>query len=255
MLTRNQAKLITSLHQKKFRKEENLFIAEGEKVVSDLLLSEVYVREIYCTEEFVTRQTKTSAFYGRKNLVIIEEDELKKISALSTPQQVLALADIPGEDEDINYESGLKLVFDNIKDPGNMGTLIRTADWFGIREVICSLECVDCYNPKVVQGAMGSLFRLKMFNRNLKELFHINSSKNNLPVYGMVLNGNNIYEEELFKDGFILIGNESTGIEEEHISFISKALTIPASSSTKANSLNVAIASGIVCSEFFRRKQ
>lgn len=254
MLTRNQAKLITSLHQKKFRKEENLFIAEGEKVVSDLLLSEIYVREIYCTEEFVTRQTKTSAFYGRKNLVIVEEDELRKISALSTPQHVLALADIPGEEVEINYTGGIKLVLDNIKDPGNMGTLIRTADWFGIDEVICSEECVDIYNPKVVQGAMGSLFRLRMYNRNLKDIFKINRSKNNLPVYGTVLKGSNIYDEELSKDGFILIGNESTGIDEEHITFITKALTIPASSSTKADSLNVAIAAGIACSEFFRRK-
>ncbi len=254
MLTRNQAKLITSLQQKKFRKEENLFIAEGEKVVTDLLLSEIYVREIYCTEEFVTRQSKSSAFYGKKNLVIIEQEELRKISALSTPQHVLALADIPGEEADINYAGGLKLVLDNIKDPGNMGTLIRTADWFGINEVICSEECVDCFNPKVVQGAMGSLFRLKLFSRNLKKLFDLNESKNSLPVYGTVLNGRNIYEEELSKNGFILIGNESVGIEEEHISFITNALTIPASPSTKADSLNAAIAAGIVCSEFFRRK-
>jgi TrmH family RNA methyltransferase len=186
--------------------------------------------------------------------VIIEQEELRKISALSTPQHVLALADIPGEEADINYAGGLKLVLDNIKDPGNMGTLIRTADWFGINEVICSEECVDCYNPKVVQGAMGSLFRLKLFSRNLKELFDLNESKNSLPVYGTVLNGRNIYEEELSKNGFILIGNESVGIEEEHISFITNALTIPASPLTKADSLNAAIAAGIVCSEFFRRK-
>ena len=253
MLSKNQIKSITSLHHKKFRREENLFIAEGEKVVGDLLISGWDVKAVYGVQEFFQMLPGSIRISKSTEIILVTDDELRKISVQTTPQRVLAIAEIPSDKNDINFENGLKLVLDEINDPGNFGTIIRVADWFGIGEIICSENSVDCFNPKVVQSAMGSLFRSTVFYRELNDVFKKNKSDKNLPVYGTVLDGKNIFEEDLGADGFIILGNESAGISNDLFPFISTSLTIPSYSSNKIDSLNVAVAAGIVCAEFRKR--
>ena len=252
MLSKNQIKDITALHHKKYRREESLFIAEGEKVVEDLLKSGWRVIAVYGTQEFFQRLSGNILIPKNTEIILVTNEELKKISTQSSPQNVLAVAEMPSDVKEIDFGKGLKLVLDNISDPGNLGTLIRIADWFGIDEIICSENTVDCFNPKVVQSAMGSLFRVNFFYRDLIEVFRTNISEKSLPVYGTVLNGKNIYEEKLSKNGFILVGNESYGISEELFPLITMELTIPSFGGSRVDSLNVAVATGIVCAEFRR---
>ena len=163
MLSKNQIKDITALHHKKYRREESLFIAEGEKVVEDLLKSGWRVIAVYGTQEFFQRLSGNILIPKNTEIILVTNEELKKISTQSSPQNVLAVAEMPSDVKEIDFGKGLKLVLDNISDPGNLGTLIRIADWFGIDEIICSENTVDCFNPKVVQSAMGSLFRVNFF--------------------------------------------------------------------------------------------
>jgi RNA methyltransferase, TrmH family len=252
MISKKQVSLITSLQHKKFRKEHGLFIAEGEKVVSELLHSDFVVRELYMTEPYHEnsfQQLKTNI-----SPVIITDDELNKISALTTPQQILALAEIPDYPSELStLKDNLTLVLDNIKDPGNLGTIIRIADWFGIPSIICSETSTDAFNPKVVQASMGSLFRTKVFYSSLENLFEENKKKDNIPVYGTLIKGENIYKSTLSQSGLILIGNESEGISADLKKYVTHPLTIPSFSKSNIDSLNAAIATGIICSEFRRR--
>ena len=252
MLSKNQIKLIASLRLKKFRKTENLFVVEGAKIVYELLASDWNIKVIYGTEEFF-QTFKNSKLTGDVELVRVTEDELQKISSLTTPQQTLAIAEIPLPKPNINFDSGLFLLLDGINDPGNLGTIIRIADWFGISEIICSENTVDCYNSKVVQASMGSLFRINVSYNDLTSLLKDNAMNKKLPVYGTVLNGKNIFDEKLSDSGFILIGNESTGIDPKNLECISHPITIPSFNGSNADSLNAAVAAGIVCAEFRRR--
>ena len=172
MISKNVIKSITALHYKKYRKEENLFIAEGEKVVSDLLTSGWYIKSIYGTDSFFRKIDGKIKIPKRVTIELVSEEELKKISGMTTPHQVLAVVEIPENNNDIDFDKGLKLVLDGISDPGNLGTIIRIADWFGIKEIICSENTVDCFNQKVVQSAMGSLFRMKIIYRDLNDIFN-----------------------------------------------------------------------------------
>ncbi len=253
MLSKNQIKNISALHQKKFRKEENLFIAEGEKVVFDLLDSGWKVKAVYGLQEFFQRLPNGLTISKEVEMVLVTENELKKISTMTTPQNVLAVVEIPDENKKINYDKGLKLVLDNIGDPGNLGTLIRIAAWFGVDQIICSEHSVDCFNPKVVQSAMGALFKTDIFYCDLKEVFEYNKLQKKLPVFGTVLDGKNIYDDELVSDAFILIGNESTGINHDLFSFITNKITIPSFGNRRIDSLNVAVATGIICAEFRKK--
>ena len=253
MISNAQSKLVRSLHQKKYRQEEGLFIAEGEKVVNDLIASGWKVKFLFGTDEYLAKNKEHLA--SLKDAVVVEagEKELEKISALTTAPPVLAVAYIPNDVTPINYDAGLKLVLDEIKDPGNLGALLRIADWFGITEVICSENCVDAFNPKVVQGAMGSLFHLDVHFVNLEDVFRKNASAKKLPVYGTLLEGENIFEAKLSADGFIVMGNESIGISAGVKPFITHALRIPDFSkgvNGKPESLNVSVAAGIVCALF-----
>jgi TrmH family RNA methyltransferase len=252
MISKNQIKNITALHMKKFRKEHRMFIAEGEKVVSDLLKSTWRVDTIFATGAYFQRMKSDIRISPSVEIVFVTEEELKKISALTTPQHVLAVAEIPEEAEK-EYINGLHLVLDGISDPGNMGTLIRTADWFGIDEIICSHDTVDCFNPKVVQATMGSLFRVNIVYTDLEKIFSRNQGRNQLPVYGSTLNGKNIYHEKLVQDAFIVAGNESGGIGSALLKYFTHPVTIPRHEKSSAESLNVAIATGIVCAEFRRK--
>jgi TrmH family RNA methyltransferase len=231
-ITKNQLKLIRSLQQKKYRKENNLFIVEGVKNIEELLKSNATINSIYATSDW-------KGFYEHKTN--ITNKELSQMSTLSTPDKVLALVQFP--DQNLKTTSSLILVLDNINDPGNLGTIIRAADWFGVYQIICSENSVDCFNPKVVQATKGSIFRTNVIYTNLVDFF----TSNKLPVYGATLKGTNLRESKL-QDGVVLMGSESHGISDELMQFVTHEVSI--SKFGEAESLNVAIATSIILNEF-----
>jgi len=240
MLSKNQIKLITSLQQKKYRKQEQLFFAEGVKVVQELLHSNFELQEL-----FTTKQDFLSV--SKDKLHAISEAELKKISALATPNSCLAVFKIPKAKE--MKESGLILALDDVRDPGNLGTIIRLCDWFGIEMLFCSEETVDVYNPKVVQATMGSISRVNVVYGDL-ESFLI---KTKLTVFGTFMDGKNIYQESLPNDGVIVMGNEANGISEAVEKLVTDRIAIPRFGDLQiTESLNVATATAIILSEFKR---
>ena len=240
MVIKNQIKLITSLQQKKYRVANQLFFAEGIKVIQELLESNFELVQLYSTlDDFeeVSHDKKT----------IIHESDLKKISALATPNTCLAVFKIQIEKK-IN-ESGLILALDSVRDPGNLGTILRLCDWFGISQIICSKDAVDIYNPKVVQATMGSLARVNVNYIDLETFI----SQTPLPVFGTFMDGSNIYKTNLPQEGIIIMGNEANGISPEIEKLIKNKLTIPRFGTLqKTESLNVATATAIVLSEFRR---
>ncbi len=240
MLSKNQIKLITSLHQKKQRLTNQLFFAEGIKVIQELVESNFELVHLYTTQndfEEVSNDKKT----------IITDDDLKKISTLSTPNSCLAVFKVPAQKKII--ESGLILALDSIRDPGNLGTILRLCDWFGITQVLCSKETVDIYNPKVVQATMGSIARVNVNYVDLESYI----SQTKLPVFGTFMDGNNIYKSTLPQEGIIIMGNEANGISPEIENLIKNRLSIPRFGTLqKTESLNVATATAIILSEFKR---
>ncbi|HEX8014762.1 MAG TPA: RNA methyltransferase [Flavobacterium sp.] len=241
MISKNQIKLISGLHQKKQRFANQLFFAEGIKVIQELLQSNFELEHLFTTQN----DFETVEFSKR---VSITEQELKKISALSTPNTCLAVFKIPAENPII--DSGLIVALDDIRDPGNLGTILRLCDWFGIQQIICSKETVDIYNPKVVQATMGSITRVNVNYVDLKSF--ITNAK--LPVFGTFMNGENIYQSVLPQNGIIIMGNEANGISAEIEKMVTSRLTIPRFGTLqKTESLNVATATAIVLSEFKRK--
>lgn len=237
-ISKNQLKLITSLSQKKYRQKHKLFVAEGVKVVNELLNSSFELQQLLATEDFDTQN---------KNCQIISNEELRKISSLKTPNKVLGIFKIPAEKEISN--KGLILVLDDINDPGNLGTIIRLCDWFGVTTLVCSNETVDCYNQKVVQSSMGSLTRLDIKYLNLKEyLFNTE-----LPTFVADMDGENVYKKELPKEAVLIMGNEANGVSDEIKSLIKHKISIPRFGNLQeTESLNVATATAILLSEFRR---
>jgi len=240
MVSKNQIKLISGLHQKKQRSTHQLFFAEGVKVIQELLQSNFELEHLYTTQnDFETVESSKRT--------LINEQELKKISALTTPNSCLAVFKIPVENKII--ETGLILALDNIRDPGNLGTILRLCDWFGIKQIICSKETVDIYNPKVVQATMGSIARVNVNYVDLETFL----SQTELPVFGTFMNGDNIYQSALPQNGIIIMGNEANGISTEIEKMVKIRLTIPRFGELqKTESLNVATATGIILSEFKR---
>jgi TrmH family RNA methyltransferase len=240
MVSKNQIKLISSLHQKKHRQTHQLFLAEGIKGIQELLDAHFELDHLYTTEfDFETVSD------SHKTLVTLAD--LKKMSALATPNTCLAVFKIPKEKE-IN-SSGLIVALDDIRDPGNLGTILRLCDWFGIEQLICSKETVDLYNPKVVQATMGSIARVNVSYLDLKNF--ISNSK--LPVFGTFMEGDMIYSTTLPQEGIIVMGNEANGISTELEKIIKNRLTIPRFGTLqKTESLNVATATAIVLNEFRR---
>ena len=241
MLSKNQIKLIRSLEQKKNRKAEGLFVAEGPKVVGDLLRAGFTPYAIYSTQE-------------RPDARLVSESELQRISFLQHPQEVLAVFHIPSAESSISLlsdTSKLSLALDGIQDPGNMGTIIRIADWFGIDTIFCSPDTVDVHNPKVVQATMGSIAHVHIIYTDLPTLL----AEADCPVYGTLLDGEDIYQQELSTNGIIVMGNEGNGISPSVRECITQKLYIPNFhvGTETAESLNVAIATAITCSEFRRR--
>ena len=243
MISKNQIKYIRQLEQKKFRKRENCFVAEGPKVVGDLM------KRYQPKAIFATRAWLEGAGIGSQATEITDE-ELRRISFLQNPQQVLALFLIPST---IFYQpSTLSLALDSVQDPGNLGTIIRIADWFGIDTIYCSEDTADAYNPKVVQATMGSLAHVHIIYCDLLQLF--DALPPSYPVYGTLLDGDDIYQQPLSQEGIIVMGNEGNGISEAVRQRVTRRLLIPNfHQGESAESLNVAIATAITCSEFRRR--
>jgi len=246
MISKSQISFIKSLHQKKIRKEQGLFIVEGLKSIQEFINSDYVVDSVYYTENLMPKLDNLS-----RNIksVQITEPELSRISALSTPQSILAVVKIPKQ-TDLNIkklEGSFLLALDGVQDPGNLGTIIRTADWFGLNTILCSMDTADAYNPKVVQASMGSLSRVNIIYTDLEVLF----SQINIPVYGAVLEGKSIYETDFGEQGVVLLGNEGNGISKRLLDRINYPITIPRYG--KAESLNVAISASIFCSELRRK--
>ena len=241
MVSKNQIKLITSLQQKKYRKQEQLFFAEGVKVVQELLNSNFELQDLFTTkQDFLT--------VPKNKVHAISEAELKKISALTTPNTCLAVFKIPKAKQMV--EKGLLVALDDVRDPGNLGTIIRLCDWFGIETLFCSEESVDIYNPKVVQATMGSISRVNVVYGNLETFL----SQTKLPVFGTFMDGKNIYQEELPKEGIIVMGNEANGISTSVEKLVSERIAIPRFGNLQVTeSLNVATATAIILSEFKRK--
>lgn len=249
MLTAQQVKLIKSLQNKKFRFESGLFVAEGEKLVNDLLNGNLSFRTVYHTSEWVI-----PAGVRNRNYQQVSPKEMERISSLVNPSTVLAVIEYP------NYEvkhsellESLTLVLDDIQDPGNLGTIIRLADWFGIDTIVCSQGTADAFSPKVVQASMGAISRVKVAYCNLPDFFR--EFNGTFPVYGTFIDGIDIYATSLNPTGLIVMGNEGSGISREVERFISSKLRIPnfAKNRESVESLNVAMATAIICSEFRRR--
>ena len=240
MLSKNQIKLITSLQQKKQRFAHQLFFAEGIKGIQELLASNFELVHLYTTQNDFDEVSNDKK-------VLLDEHELKKITALATPNTCLAVFKIPSEKKII--ESGLILALDSIRDPGNLGTILRLCDWFGIGQLICSKETVDIYNPKVVQATMGSIARVNVNYIDLETFI----SQTQLAVFGTFMDGTNIYKTDLPQKGIIIMGNEANGISPEIEKLIKNRLTIPRFGTLqKTESLNVATATAVILSEFRR---
>ncbi|WP_297928344.1 RNA methyltransferase [uncultured Coprobacter sp.] len=247
MLSKNKIKFIHSLELKKTRQETGCFVAEGNKLVNDTMRS-FDCRLLVATASWLEGHSELKA----EEIIEVSSEEIKKASLLKTPQDVIAVYRIP--DYSINFEclaERLSIALDMVQDPGNMGTIIRLADWYGIENVFCSLGCADVYNPKTVQATMGALARVKVCYVDLKDLFE----KVKIPVYGTFLNGEDIYKSELTSHGIIVMGNEGKGISGNLERYISKRLFIPnyPQGRETTESLNVAVATAVVCAEFRRR--
>lgn len=247
MLSKNQIKSIVSLHSSKNRRKESKFIAEGVKIVEELLNSDFKIAAIFAVSDWVEDNEGCA-----EHIFQVSEKELQRISMLKTPNKVLAVVDFP-EINALDFEDGdLVLALDTIQDPGNLGTIIRIADWFGINKIVCSNDTADVFNPKVVQATMGAFSRVKLYYTNLANW--ISNLPEKTPVYGTILNGDNMYETELSESGVIIMGNEGNGISGEVQQLLSKGIKIPAYGNSQMESLNVAVATSIICAEFRRKK-
>ena len=239
-ISKNQLKLITSLSQKKYRQKHDLFIAEGVKVLNELLNSTFEIETLFCTDDF-------EATISEEKVVRISETELKKVSTLKSPNKALGIFKIPKEKAVQN--SGLTIALDAINDPGNLGTIIRLCDWFGVTQLVCSKDTVDCYNQKVVQASMGSLTRVSIHYTDLENYI----TKSNLDTFIADMDGENVYKTKLPKEGILIMGNEANGVSEEIKSLLQYKISIPRFGETQeTESLNVATATAILLSEFKR---
>ena len=254
MLSHNQAKLLTALQVKKYRQKYRKFVVEGEKMVAELLAQQhIGVSALFATAAWMEQNALVvSAFLDKTTLV--SEAELKKISTLSTPNAVLAVVEMPHsfepsdpESEGVPYPTLLRsaacFYLDGLQDPGNVGTILRTADWFGLPAVFCSPDCADVFSPKVVQASMGAVLRIRTAEIPLAVLM---ATTPGIPVMGAVLGGQNVFEMSLPAHGLLVIGNEGRGISPEVEALLTHRLTIPRHPQGKAESLNAAVAAGIL---------
>lgn len=246
MLSKAKVKYIQRLRQKKQRYKEQAFVVEGEKIVLELLQQQTLsIQALYATAEFVERYQGVLSLF-QHSTTVVNNKELQQLSLLTTPNQVLAVVEMPKYTPFINkIQTSLHLVLENIQDPGNFGTILRIADWFGLPQLFCSKGCVDWANPKVIQASMGSFLRVPVHYVDVPALF---AEHPELPVYGAVLGGENVYQTTLQQPSFLMIGNEGQGLSEDTQALLSHRLTIPKIGA--AESLNAGVATGILCALF-----
>ena len=236
MLSRNEFKYIQSLFDKKNRQEEGLFIAEGPKLIEELLKNNYSIKKIYATDNWIAENLDYT-----DNITIVNEAELSRMSGLQNANKVLAIVH-QRENVFPTLDNHFSIVLDSIQDPGNFGTIIRIADWYGIKNILCSEDCVELYNPKVIQSTMGSFVRVHCWYGAIANVLHESS----MPIYGALLDGKNVQLQNKVKEGFLVIGNEGKGISKEILPYINHAITIPRIGG--AESLNAAVATGIILS-------
>ena len=254
MISRNKARFIISLQKKKVREEEGLFIIEGDKLVKEFLSARVPVKTLIANKEFITALPALSK-ECIEEVEVASYEELKQVSALKTPHNALAVVHIPERKMNPDdFFDKLCVALDFVQDPGNLGTIIRAAAWFGIGNIVCSNDCVDVYNPKVVQATMGAILQVNVYYSDLKKLASLANEKG-VPVFGTLLTGESIYSQKLGTRGIIMLGNESTGLSDELMPFITKKIMIPGVGQARPGieSLNVGMAASVVFSEFFRQ--
>jgi len=250
MLSKNRIKIIKSLNHKKGREKENCFLAEGDKIVNEALKSNFSVEYIIATSTFID---SNPLICNPKDTIEVTKKEIQNASLLKSPQNVMAIIHLPENTFSISsLKNQFSIALDSIQDPGNMGTIIRIADWFGIQHIICSNDTVDCFSPKVIQASMGAIFRVKVHYTNMESTIKkIKELK--IPVFGTFLEGDNIFKEPLPSTGILVMGNEGNGISEKISHYIDKRITIPSFGKSGTESLNVGTATAICCAEFKRR--
>lgn len=254
MISKTRAKFIISLQKKKERDKENLFIIEGDKLIREFLIAGRNLKILAAKPEFINSLTEEMLDHAGE-IESISHEELKQMSLMTTPHNAIAVVYKP----DLSFNSDeilskLSVLLDCIQDPGNLGTIIRASAWFGISNIVCSADTVDVYNPKVIQASMGAILHVNVHYADLKEFLR-EAAIRNLPVFGTVLDGESIYEHKLGPKGIIVLGNESKGISEELIPYITEKIIIPGAVTSRPGieSLNVSMAASIVFSEFSRR--
>lgn len=246
-MTKADIQFVRSLADKRARTEHGLFVAEGEKLISELLASPMRVRRIY---------SLAGVFDTRNDCVeTVSEREMERISQLKTPNNSLAVVEIPTHSlRSVDAAHSLVLALDRVQNPGNLGTIMRLADWFGITDIVCSEDCADCFNPKVVQATMGAIIRVNVHYTDLAAWLD-GENRSGTPIYGTFLDGDDIYSTDLSTCGVIVMGNEGRGIGDECAASVSRRLFIPPYPADRrgSESLNVAIATSVICAEFRRR--
>lgn len=255
MISKNQIKFIKGLELKKFRKSSQSFVAEGPKLILDIL-PYFQCKILIAKTEWLRNHTKETSLYCKSTEIIeVNEEELLRVSFLKSPQEVLGVFTIPHHEMDLHScaRQRLCLALDDVQDPGNLGTIIRIADWFGIEDIFCSPGTADVYNPKTVQATMGAIARVRLHYLPLAET--LQQTECDYPIYGTLLEGKNIYERDLKNNGLIIMGNEGKGLSPEIRRLVTDCLYIPSYPTDRptSESLNVAIATAIVCAEFRRR--
>ena len=246
-MTANELKRLTALHVDKFRKEQQSFLVEGPKLLEELLRSKFTIKAIYALPEWIDAAENIPK---RVDVVKISPKELSRISQLKTPNQLVTEVMMKNNQQPPPSGKDWIIALDDISNPGNLGTIIRTADWFGIRDIVCSSTCADCYNPKVIQATMGSFTRVNVFYTDLEQWLSDETPKT--PVYGADMSGCSIYDAEISENGILLIGNESHGISKNLHPHILKKIKIPAYGGG-AESLNASIATAVILAELRRR--
>jgi TrmH family RNA methyltransferase len=250
MISKAKIKLIQSLKYKKYREKHGVFVAEGVKTIKELLNSNIKVSEIFGLKEIFQEIN----FQPGEEITELNENELKKISFLSTTANVLGIFEIPDYDISTSFQTDFIIALDGVQDPGNLGTIIRLADWYGLEKIVCSQNCVDVFNPKVIQSTMGSIARVKVFYIDLLP-FLTQAKKNRYTIYGSFMAGESIYSTSFSDRKILIMGSEGKGISNEVKKFVEKKISIPSyfEGNNGPESLNVAIASAIIISEMRRK--